>query len=515
MKPPVSDPFALALVPLPAIARYRPDCRSAHRLHTTGTVAYAAPGLLFITADEAGVRVELAANTAAAAPAEPEFAAGDRVDVVGFLDMTRSIGGLTGAQVVRTGTGGPPQAVAVRLADIRGLDTEFRKTSWMTEPGSFDGRLVRCVGRVEAIETTPDGLEVTLAAEGTHWFAEIGGPAASAAARRLAVESDVEITGILRVDLQATRVNGLVSGHPATGRIVVLARNADDAAVVRPAPWWTPRRLAIASVGLMVALVAATAGTVLLGREVRRQATALADTLRSQREATIEFEAALRERNRLAANLHDTVLQTVTGIGYQLQVCAAKPPSGNGLGTLQVARRMVSHAVDQLRGTVWALHSLPSDHASLVAGLESRIERLREGSETPVRYTVAGVERPVAPTVAANLLLVAQEAVVNALRHAAATTIDVTVEFGSDAVTLTVRDDGRGFRMGDQPGALHGHFGIEGMFDRMQAVNGECRVESRPGQGTVVTAVAPSGATEDDLSDRTGGMEAGCDSMTA
>jgi signal transduction histidine kinase len=96
--------------------------------------------------------------------------------------------------------------------------------------------------------------------------------------------------------------------------------------------------------------------------------------------------------------------------------------------------------------------------------------------------------------VAGTLLLVAQEAVTNALRHARATMIDVTATLRSgdaSAITLCVHDDGAGFEPGLQPGATLGHFGLEGMRDRVERVAGELLVESRIGLGTTITARVP------------------------
>lgn len=173
-------------------------------------------------------------------------------------------------------------------------------------------------------------------------------------------------------------------------------------------------------------------------------------------------------------------------------------------GRLQVASRMVTHAVEQLRGTVWALHTLPTSGESLAAGLEALAARLQEGQAVPIRCRTSGVEPAIAESTMAAILLVAQEAIVNALRHAGAAAIDVSVSHADGRVTLVVADEGRGFTLGEQPGSMHGHFGIEGMRDRMQAVGGDCHVESRPGRGTTVTAVAAVKSLDDDLSDRTG-----------
>jgi signal transduction histidine kinase len=91
--------------------------------------------------------------------------------------------------------------------------------------------------------------------------------------------------------------------------------------------------------------------------------------------------------------------------------------------------------------------------------------------------------------VAGNLLLVAQEAISNAIRHAAATAIDVDVAFAADGgLTLVVRDDGRGFVPGTEAGPAQGHFGLQGMRERIERLGGTFTVETAPGAGTTVTA---------------------------
>lgn len=512
--PAPTDPFAGETTPLGMLARFQPRPRSSHRVRTEGVVSYAAPGLLYVAANDAGVRVELLASDSDAAGDGEHFTAGDRVQVAGFIDMSRRIAQLTGAVARRVASGPPPQPRPLAVAEVFRLAEDFRTMAWITEPGSYDGQLVRCRGVVESVEPRADRLVVALAAENARWFAEFGPPTATAAAL-LKVGSEVDIAGILVTDIDAQQLNGLLLNQPTTERVRVLARDAADIAIVRPVSWWTRSRLLAVLAGVSSALVVAVGLAGLLGREVRRKAAALATTLQWQREATIEFETALRERNRLAANLHDTVLQTVTGLGFQLQVCQVEAERQGELPAhrLEVAQRMVTHAVEQLRGTVWALHSPLATGESLRAALEQRIAQLCEGHETPVRCRFAGIERPLPEAVAANLLLVAQEAVANALLHAAAAAIEVSVAFAETTVTVVVRDDGRGFAAGDHPGPLQGHFGLEGMLDRMQAVGGSCTVESRPGSGTTVTAVAPCPDREDDLSDRAGAEAAGRGSM--
>lgn len=517
LEPAPADPFAGAFTPPGRVARFQPEPHTGHRIRTEGVVSYAAPGLLYLEAGDSGLRVELAlARPADPAAEEHSFARGDRVQVAGFIALRHRIPVLTGAVARRIASGPAPQPYPLDVTAIYRIADTFSRTSWMTTPGSPDGRLLRCRGVVQALQPQADRLVVKLTTAGTPWSAEFRPPTATAAAR-LAVGSEVVIVGILFTDLDQLAPFGTLAVNPAAERVTLLARDADDITIVRPVSWWTRGRLLALLTGLSSALAIALGLAAILGRAVRRQAATLATTLRSQREATIEFESALRERNRLAANLHDTVLQTVTGLGFQLQACQVEAERQGTLRAdrLELPRRMVSHAVEQLRGTVWALHAPRAAGDSLPAALEDLIAQLAEGHDTPVRCRFAGAERPLPQATSTNLLLVAQEAVTNALLHAAARAIDVSLTFAASAITLVVRDDGRGFTAGDQPGPLQGHFGLEGMSDRMQAIGGGCTVESRPGGGTTVTAVAPSGdpEREHDLSDRADAAAAKHDSI--
>jgi signal transduction histidine kinase len=92
--------------------------------------------------------------------------------------------------------------------------------------------------------------------------------------------------------------------------------------------------------------------------------------------------------------------------------------------------------------------------------------------------------------VAGNLLLVAQEAIRNAVHHAGCRAIDVTVagDAAGRVIVLTVRDDGRGFVPAAAAGAEQGHFGLQVMRERVEGIGGTLTIDAAPGRGTAVTA---------------------------
>jgi signal transduction histidine kinase len=155
---------------------------------------------------------------------------------------------------------------------------------------------------------------------------------------------------------------------------------------------------------------------------------------------------------------------------------------------LDVARRMVDHAVDDVRGSVWALRSAAVQGQSLTEALEALIARVGAGHRVAIRLHARGTPFELPNFVTGNLMLIVQEAVFNALRHAAPDTIDVDVAFDTElnSVELTVHDDGCGFAIGGQQGPEEGHFGLQGMRERAERLGGRFGVESAPGSGTTV-----------------------------
>lgn len=487
-KAPELGPFDLPMTSLGRIARFRLQPLGGHRLRTTGVVSFVAPGTLYLQEGIGGVLVELAPDPGG----EEAFHAGDRVEVAGFPDVRNGIGQISWA-VARKVAGGPaPQPEQVQPSEIMRVNAASTAASEVARPGSYDGCLIRCRGRVEAVNRSAAGTVLTLIDQGAAFTATLLDPA-GLDAKPVTPGSEVEVTGIVKAVRKGRGEGEILRGSFWLSQIEILLPSAADIRVVRLPPWWTPGRLAAVAVAAGSIALAAIVWVTTLRREVFRQTARALSEETARFKDSLDYEITIRERNRLAANLHDTILQTVTGIGYQLQVCQAEGKSFGGpiSGRLEVARRMASHAVDQLRGTVWALHTPHGSIDSLRVALEDRVAGVREGFDTPIRWTFTGREVPLPDTVAASLVLVGQEAVGNALRHAAAGEIEVAVTFNDDSVAVAVRDDGGGFEMSDRPGPQQGHFGIEGMIDRMQAVGGSCTVRSAPGRGTTVTAVAP------------------------
>jgi signal transduction histidine kinase len=474
----LAQPFEAPKVPLTALAGYRTTSQGAHRMRVEGVVTYVQPGRCFYIQEGAsGVRVE----TRAADPVH----VGDRVEVAGFLSMNRRIAGLKEAVVRPIRTDAAPTPVAVTLSEL-GL-----------QEAAADGLLVTVQARLLEAQRIADGCQLVLAAGKTGFVAKLSGEGAS---RLLALQagSELSLTGIVDMDLTYDyRV------RPSVERIGLLLRSPADVQVVRGPSWWTPRRLLQALAGLATVLLAAFTWVVLLRRQVITQSAELAKEMRTRRDAAVEFDATLRERNRLAANLHDTLLQTLGGIGYQLEACevSGRVDAAETKKHFDMAQRMVDHAMSQLHDSVWTLRSLPLRSRTFPEALRALADRIGQEYNAQIDVEMHGPLDELPEFVAGNLLLVLQEAVSNALRHGHAAHVAITVaaEAPDSRIELTVRDDGQGFVPGTQQGVEQGHFGIEGMRERVERLGGSLGIESTPGGGTTVRANVSRRVYDQDL----------------
>lgn len=198
-------------------------------------------------------------------------------------------------------------------------------------------------------------------------------------------------------------------------------------------------------------------------------------------------EERSRERERIARDMHDTLLQSVQGLILRFQSVADRlqgDPSARDAMTqaLDRAEAVVIEGRDRLQG-------LRRVDAS---DLEHEVQRLiaeqpfAEG--TRVQVSSHGHRRRLQPSAFDEILCIVSEALFNAARHARAAEVRVDVGYGAQWLEIVVRDDGVGLAgQGATPAGPAGHFGLLGMRERAQRLGAQFRVEGRPGQGTRVS----------------------------
>ncbi|WP_112466037.1 GAF domain-containing sensor histidine kinase [Streptomyces triticisoli] len=199
------------------------------------------------------------------------------------------------------------------------------------------------------------------------------------------------------------------------------------------------------------------------------------------------------ERSRLAHELHDAVSQKLFSLRLTAQAAAAlvdRDPV-RAKGELQQVAALAAEAADELRAAVVELRPAALDEDGLVATLRTQIQVLDRAHSARVTFTARG-PRALPAAQEEAMLRVAQEALHNALRHARAEHVDVTLDRHGRGAVLRITDDGTGF----DPMAVRRagrHLGLVSMRDRASGVGGRLTVESAPGKGTAIEMEVPGG----------------------
>ena len=198
------------------------------------------------------------------------------------------------------------------------------------------------------------------------------------------------------------------------------------------------------------------------------------------------------ERRRLAAEIHDTIAQGLAGIIAQLQVVSGAADEELARQHLASAAALARHSLGEARRSVQNLSPAELDNDALPTALRKTVAAWAEREGIKARFTVTGTEEPLHDEVSFTLLRIAQEALVNAAKHASPARVGVTLSYMGDEVSLDVRDDGSGFDpLSLPPRSSTAGFGLDGMRARAARIAGAVTVESEVGQGTAVSARVP------------------------
>ena len=500
---------AVPQVSLGKLQPYHSDPVGPHRVRVQGTVTFSLPKHFLYLQDGAhSVRVETKTQT--------PLQLGDHIEAAGFVDMTREIGMLRDATVRRLAGGSPPVATNISPEEIMAINQLAVVTGHMAQPHDYDGHLIRFRARLLAVQADPLSPQRRLLIERPGLLSNgINGLVIQANLQdgltngldALQPGSEIEVTGLVQL-VYGVQKNTSLRRAPA--QLDLILRSAADVVVLNRPTWWTAQHLTAVLAAVLLVLGAAMVWSLQLRRQVRRKTSLLAREMRARKDASIEFQATLRERTRLATNLHDTVLQTIGGIGFQIQACeveslATQDPDETPLpGYLKAARLMVDHAATEVRNSVWALRSLPLDGVDLSEALRTTARRLGVGHPARIDIRIDSDLSQVPDFIAGNLLLFVQEAVHNSLQHGHphALMIEIRVLDHPARIVLTVGDDGDGFTPGTQAGVEQGHFGLQGMRERIERLNGCWRIDSSPGAGTTLHAEVPLRSYDDDMTGR-------------
>ena len=259
--------------------------------------------------------------------------------------------------------------------------------------------------------------------------------------------SEVEITGILSMRSDNWSSHRLLP--QITGYSVIL-RSGEDVRVVRAPPFWTaPRLYAVLALLLLVIVM------LFLGRRADKA------------------KAALRifERTRLAEELHDSLAQNLTGVSMELEA-----------GHIPIASKMLDSCRKELRNCLWDLRSRALDNKTMNETIRTTL--LPQLGERPANIRFNVDKKLLSQQLIHALMRIIRELVINAIRHGKANRLRIAGTLCDGRLLCSVTDNGIGFDPDVAPGTTQGHFGLEGIRERLAAFNGTLTLTSVPGRGT-------------------------------
>ena len=198
------------------------------------------------------------------------------------------------------------------------------------------------------------------------------------------------------------------------------------------------------------------------------------------------------ERRRVARDIHDGPAQAIANIVFRAEVCERliDTDTERAKSELKELRVHIRNTLKEIRRIIFDLRPMALDDLGLVPARRGILEVFRDQYGLLTDISVLGEERRIEDHIEISVFRVVQEALNNVVKHAQANSVRIRVEFAPAAVAVIVEDDGQGF---DQTGeeSPAGHFGLLGMRERVQLIEGTLTIKSAKGRGVKVLITAP------------------------
>jgi signal transduction histidine kinase len=453
------DPFAMAPCSVTNIFAGDGDLALSHRVKLKGHVTLNNGKSFVIQDGSAGIRVEASERV--------EQPLGQGVEVVGFPAMNGSTHTLTSA-LVRPADG--IHAVAPRKLDA-GDGISFRHS----------GSLVQVSANLIA-QRKKAGRQLLELQENQRVFeAEL--PSDQPELPPFEPGSRLQVSGVADFVAIAGMPSGGPAESPSTGALKIWLRSPADVVLLGGPPWWTWKYTTVLVGSLLLVVAVSLLRIQLLRRRLERHLGLSRQILESQES----------ERHRIAANLHDSLGQNLLVIKNQARL-AMQPAEETVLRhRLDEISECASEAIAEVREITYALRPYQLDRLGLTQTIRATVNRAAENSSILFASHADDVDGVFDKESEIHVYRIVQEAVNNILKHSSATEAAVVVKKLEAAVSLSIRDNGRGFdavatQSSESPDVGQG---LSGIKERTRILGGAFTIDSRAGQGTTLSIEIP------------------------
>jgi signal transduction histidine kinase len=270
---------------------------------------------------------------------------------------------------------------------------------------------------------------------------------------------------------------------PHIERFSIIVRTPDDVEILSYPPWWTTGRL-FAVIGALLALLS---GIFVWNRMLKRLAERRGLELADEKVAHVTSDLKVYERTRLAVELHDSLSQNLTGVSLAIRAANRLADSDPAAmrQSLNVASNALDSCRDELRNCLWDLRNQTLEESDMNEAIRQTLVPHVGGTKLSIRFNVS--RERLSDNTAHGILRIIRELASNAVRHGGATEIRIAGSIEKDRPLFSVSDNGGGFDPQTAPGIRQGHFGLQGIRDRIDGFEGDFVLDSMPGKGTKAT----------------------------
>ena len=341
------------------------------------------------------------------------------------------------------------------------------------------GQTVKIKGSVCGMPS-PDTGENIMYLENSGHIIPINIDASRSALGMLAIGCGVEATGVFVVNTPVWSPN---SGLPNAKLYSIVTRYPDDIKILSRPPWLTTGKMIIIVGLLAVIIVGILIWNIMLRIVYRQRVQALA----REEVKCIEYDLKVQERTRLAVELHDSLAQDMGGLALEVKtaLAAGSECPAEMMHHLQIADKALQSCNNELRQCLWDLRSQALDEKDMNSAIQRTLQPHIHDEEVIAR---CNIPRSLLPDHTAHTMLrIVRELVINAIKHGHATQIRIAGSYNNGELKFSVSDNGTGFDINTAPGILQGHFGLEGIRERIGQMGGTFNLRSLPGRGTKAT----------------------------
>lgn len=203
------------------------------------------------------------------------------------------------------------------------------------------------------------------------------------------------------------------------------------------------------------------------------------------------------ERKNIARDLHDETSQLLASLNAHLEAAIGNlpPEAVKTKAILEDAKRLSINVIDQVQKLIYEIRPLVLDDLGLVSAIRWLIENSFKTSNIKVKFKTTGRKKRLNRQIETTVFRVIQETISNIIKHANAMNVDISLHFEKGIIKATITDDGKGFKTGNTMMSTKNEprgFGLLGMRERVDLINGEFDIQSRPSvKGTQITIEIP------------------------